>query len=121
MVFEFYGCVYGVLMTRMTTLFTMSTRWLMFMRRHLIGYKKKIWEHDYYTLKETDEMKWFLDTFDFVTNLEPHDGFKLFRDAQEGETIEYINFCSLYPFVNKMHRYPISHPVYFKLFWAYKM
>ena len=54
-------------------------------------------------------MKRFLDTFDIVTDLEPPDaifdgrvnGFKLFRDAQEGETIEYTDFTSLYPFVNK--------------------
>ena len=41
-------------------------------------------------------MKRFLDTFHIVTDLEPRDaffggrvnGFMLFRDAQEGETIE---------------------------------
>ena len=50
------------------------------------------------TIWETDEMKHFLDTFDIVTELEPCDaffggrvnGFKLFREAKEDETIEYV-------------------------------
>ena len=39
-----------------------------------LGYNvKTIWEHDYRKLKQTDEMKLFLDTFDIVTDLEPRD------------------------------------------------
>ena len=34
---------------------------------------KSIWEHDYQTLRETDEMKLFLDTFDTVTDLDDLD------------------------------------------------
>ena len=59
---------------------------------------KTIWEHDFRKLRETDEMKHFLDTFDIVTDLEPRDaffggrvnGFKLFRGGKEDETIEYV-------------------------------
>ena len=36
---------------------------------------KSIWEHDYRTLRETDEMQLFLDTFDIVTELDPRDSF----------------------------------------------
>ncbi|XP_046862275.1 uncharacterized protein LOC124455682 [Xenia sp. Carnegie-2017] len=84
-----------------------------------LGYEvKTIWEHDYCKLKETDEMKHFLDTNDIVTNLEPRDaffggrvnGFKLFRDAQQDETIEYVDFTSLYRYVNKTKVYPVGHP-----------
>ena len=59
-----------------------------------LGYEvRSIWEHDYRKLKETHEMQQFLDTYDIVTNLEPRDaffggrvnGFKLFRDTEEGE------------------------------------
>jgi hypothetical protein len=86
-----------------------------------LGYEvKSIWEHDYRTLRETDEMKYFLDTFDIITNLEPRDaffggrvnGFKLFCDVQpeSGETIHYSDICSLYPFVQKFRRYPTKHP-----------
>ena len=80
---------------------------------------KTIWEHDFTKLRETDEMKHFLYTFDIVTDLEPRDaffggrvnGFKLFREAKEDETLEYVDFTSLYPFVNKTKKYPIGHPV----------
>ena len=84
-----------------------------------LGYKlKTIWEHDYRRLKNTNEMRQFLDMFDIVTDLEPLDaffggrvnGFKLFRDAQEGETISYVDFTSLYPFVNNNRKYPIKEP-----------
>ena len=79
---------------------------------------KSIWEHDYRTLKETDEMQLFLDTFDIVTDLDPCDsffggrvgGYKLFREAKADETIEYLDFTSLYLFVNKTKKYPPSHP-----------
>jgi hypothetical protein len=78
---------------------------------------KTIWEHDYRTLRETKEMKQFLDTFDILTNLDPHDAFfgrrvnvfKLFRDAQESETLEYADYTSLYPWVNKTKVFPIGH------------
>jgi hypothetical protein len=79
---------------------------------------KTIWEHDFRRLRQTDEMQYFLDTVDIVTDLEPRDaffggrvnGFKVFRDAQEGETIEYSDFCSLYPFIQKNRRYGLGHP-----------
>ena len=88
-------------------------------RLRSLGYEvKTIWEHDYRRLKQTDEMKRFLDAFDIVTDLEPRaaffggrvNGFMLFRDARKDETIEYVDFTSLYPFVNKTKRYPIGHP-----------
>ena len=83
-----------------------------------LGYTvKTIWEHDYRTLRETKEMKQFLDTFDILTDLDPHDAFfggrvnvfKLFRDAQESETLEYADYTSLYPWVNKTKVFPIGH------------
>ena len=36
-------------------------------------------------------------------------GFKLFCKAQQDETIEYVDFTSLYPFVNKTKVYPVGH------------
>ena len=85
-----------------------------------LGYDvKTIWEHDFRKLRETDKVQHFLDTFDIVIDLEPRDaffggrvnGFKLFREARDDETIEYVHFTSLYPFVNKTKKYPIGHPV----------
>ena len=37
-------------------------------------------------------------------------GYKLFREARADETIEYVDFSSLYPFVNKTKKYAVSHP-----------
>ena len=75
---------------------------------------KTIWEHDFKKLRETNEVQHFLDTFDIVIDLEPCDaffgdrvnGFKLFREVRDDETIEYVAFTSLYPFVNKTKKYP---------------
>ena len=36
---------------------------------------RSVWERDYRTLRETDEMQLFVDTFDIVTDLDPHDSF----------------------------------------------
>ena len=52
---------------------------------------KTIWEHDYMKLREMDEMKLFLDTFDIITDLDPRDsffggrvgGYKLFCEAKK--------------------------------------
>ena len=79
---------------------------------------KTIWEHDYMKLRQTDEMKLFLDTFDIITDLDPRDsffggrvgGYKLFCEAKNDEKIEYLDFTSLYPFVNKTKIYPSGHP-----------
>jgi hypothetical protein len=79
---------------------------------------KTIWEHDYRKLRETDEMKLFLDTFDIITDLDPRDsffggrvgGYKLFREVKSDEKIRYVDYTSLYPYVNKVKVYPVGHP-----------
>lgn len=37
-------------------------------------------------------------------------GCTLYKRASRGTKIKYVDFTSLYPFVNKMARYPIGHP-----------
>ena len=77
---------------------------------------KTIWEHDFRKLQETEEMKEFLDGSDFVQSIDPRDaffggrvnGYKLFAKVGPGETVEYVDFTSLYPYVNKTKRYPIK-------------
>ena len=77
---------------------------------------KSIWEHDFRKLQETEEMKEFLDGSDFVQSIDPRDaffggrvnGYKLFAKVGPGETVEYVDFTSLYPYVNKTKRYPIK-------------
>ena len=121
-VFEFYGCVYhGCPLCfdgkndhpfhshrKMVDVYEETVQREQRLRD--LGYEvRSIWEHDYRKLKETHEMQQFLDTYDIVINLEPRDaffggrvnGFKLFRDIQEGEKIKYVDYTSLYPFVNK--------------------
>ena len=79
---------------------------------------KTIWEHDYRKLRATDEMQLFLHTFDIKTDLDPRDsffggrvgGYKLFRETESDEKIEYVDFTSLYPYVNKTKVYPTGHP-----------
>ena len=63
-------------------------------------------------------MQLFLDTFDIKTDLDPRDsffgrrvgGYKLFRETKNDEKIEYVDFTSLYPYVNKTKVYPTGHP-----------
>ncbi|XP_046854284.1 uncharacterized protein LOC124447417 [Xenia sp. Carnegie-2017] len=92
-----------------------------------LGYEvKTIWEHDYCKLKETDEMKHFLDTNGIITNLEQRDvffgarvnGFKLFRDAQQDETIEYVDFTSLYPYCVVQNSSVCTHSENERAFWC---
>ena len=70
---------------------------------------KSIWEHDFRRLHDTDEMKEFLDRTEFVQGINPRDaffggrvnGYEMFSKAGQGESIEYVDFTSLYPYVNK--------------------
>ena len=70
---------------------------------------KSIWEHDFRRLRDTDEMKEFLGRTEFVQGIDPRDaffggrvnGYKMFSKAGQGESIEYVDFTSLYPYVNK--------------------
>jgi len=36
--------------------------------------------------------------------------FSLYHSVQDGEKIEYVDFTSLYPYINKTGRYPVGHP-----------
>lgn len=80
---------------------------------------KVMWDHDWNDLKKTDpEVQTFLKTFEMPEPMEPRDAFfggrtnalHLHYKVQPGETIQYYDFTSLYPFVNKAKAYPIGHP-----------
>ena len=88
--YEFHGCVYhGYLLCfdqtndhlfysewKMDDVYQETIRWEE--RLRMLGFTvKSIWEHDYRTLRETDEMQLFLDTFDIVTDLDPRDSFSV--------------------------------------------
>ncbi|CAL1282301.1 unnamed protein product, partial [Larinioides sclopetarius] len=74
---------------------------------------KEMWEHDFRRMKRNDvSLQDFCENLDIVERLNPRDAFyggrtnatKLFY---EGEA-RYIDFTSLYPFVNKYCSYPVG-------------
>ncbi|XP_052696112.1 uncharacterized protein LOC128174652 [Crassostrea angulata] len=78
-----------------------------------------IWEHDYDKLLEEDpDAKAFVANLDLTDRLDPRDslmggrtnGCVLYKRASQGTQIKYVDFTSLYPFVNKTARYPTGHP-----------
>ena len=77
------------------------------------------WYHEFRRqLKNDPELVAFVETLDLEERLEPRDAFfagrtnamKMYRKAEEGEKIKYVDFTSLYPTVNKYDRYPVGHP-----------
>ena len=84
-----------------------------------LGYKVRfIWECDFIKLSQTPEFIDFISTHDLVSPLSPRDAFfggrtngvKLYYKCKPGKKIKYVDFCSLYPFVNANRRYPVGHP-----------
>ncbi|XP_060731092.1 uncharacterized protein LOC132848976 [Tachysurus vachellii] len=80
---------------------------------------KTLWEHEWREMKENDERVInFLKELDFPKRLNPRDALyggrtnalHLHYVAQPGERIDYYDFTSLYPYVNKSKTYPIGHP-----------
>ena len=82
-----------------------------------------MWECKWNRLKASrDDIQGFVDGLGLVDRLEPRDTFyggrteavTLYATAEpdQGESIEYLDFTSLYPFVNKNSVYPVGHPVF---------
>ncbi|XP_049338297.1 uncharacterized protein LOC125803858 isoform X1 [Astyanax mexicanus] len=78
-----------------------------------------IWEHEWNEMKRTDQdVIAFLKRFDFPERLKPRqalfggrtNALHLHYVAQPGERIDYYDFTSLYPYVNKTKNYPVGHP-----------
>ncbi|CAC5421904.1 unnamed protein product [Mytilus coruscus] len=87
-----------------------------------LGYEYvSIWECEFHQqLARDDQMKEYVSTLDVTDRLNIRDSFfggrtnaiKLYQECTEpGETIEYYDFTSLYPSVNKYAKYPVGHPV----------
>ena len=87
------------------------------------GYSlQTMWECEWKRLKASrEDIQGFVDGLEFVDRLEPRDAFYGGRteavtmhavaDPDQGESIQYVDFTSLYPFVNKSNVYPVGHPV----------
>ena len=78
----------------------------------------EMWEHDFQQMKLDPRIIDFMAETDVVTRLEIRDAFFggrtnatcLYYQTQPGEKIRYVDFTSLYPWVNKYARYPVGHP-----------
>ena len=77
------------------------------------------WDHKFRRqLKNDPELVAFVETLDLEERLENRDAFfggrtnavKMYRKAEEGEKIKYVDFTSPYPTVNKYDQYPEGHP-----------
>ena len=78
-----------------------------------------IWGHEWEELKKTDQVKDFLAKLELSEPLNPREALyggrtnalKLYYKCSEpGEKINYIDYTSLYPYVQKYGVYPIDHP-----------
>lgn len=79
----------------------------------------EIWECMWTRMKANNkECADYVEGLNFVDRLNPCDAFfggrtnavKLHHQVSDSEKIHYIDFTSLYPFMNKMARYPLKHP-----------
>ena len=79
----------------------------------------EMWECEWNQHKETQlEICNFLYTLKLTERLEPRDAFfggrtnaiQLYCQTQPGEQIRYVDYTSLYPWVNKNCLYPVGHP-----------
>ncbi|MEW8548383.1 MAG: DNA polymerase, partial [Candidatus Thiodiazotropha sp.] len=77
------------------------------------------WKHEFTEdLKINPELKEFVSSLDLQERLDPRDSFfggrtnaiKLHHLIEEEEEIRYVDFTSLYPYVNKYKTYPVGHP-----------
>lgn len=78
-----------------------------------------LWECEWKHLKKSNsEITQFLNTHQLKSRLEPRDAFyggrtnavQLYRKTDPGEEIRYVDYTSLYPWVNKNCAYPVGHP-----------
>ena len=85
-----------------------------------MGYKVvTMWECQFRkNIEDNPALQEFIKGLEIEERLDPRDSFfggrtnaaKLYHETQRGEKIKYIDFTSLYPFVNKTCRYPVGHP-----------
>ncbi|XP_066437432.1 uncharacterized protein [Eleutherodactylus coqui] len=129
--FEFNGCFFhgcgvcfsanaqnNVTKTTYSQLYQASLAKMRYLQQQ--GYTLRVlWEHEWREMIETNsDLQAFLLKMQFPVPLEPRDALyggrtnaiKLYHRLADGETINYYDFTSLYPFINKTKTYPIGHP-----------
>ena len=79
-----------------------------------------IWDHDFKQQKnENEQLRDYIAQLDLTERLDPRESFfggrtnasQLYYKTEEHERVNYADFCSLYPYINKYARYPVGHPV----------
>jgi len=78
-----------------------------------------MWECEWEEMKKQDKsIQEVVDSFQIIDRLKPRDTFfggrtnamRLYYKVVDGEKIWYVDFTSLYPWVNKNMIYPVGHP-----------
>ena len=78
-----------------------------------------MWEHEFREIYQNDpELRHYLQNLDITDRLDPRESFfggrtnasQLYYRVKETEQIKYVDFTSLYPWVNKTCQYPVGHP-----------
>ncbi|XP_048008700.1 uncharacterized protein LOC125243250 [Megalobrama amblycephala] len=78
-----------------------------------------VWECDWVLSKQTDaDVMDFMSTYTHTERLKPRDAlfggrtnaYKVYHKVSEGERVSYLDFTSLYPFVQARKSYPVGHP-----------
>ena len=78
-----------------------------------------MWEHEFREIYQNDpELRHYLQNLDITDRLNPRESFfcgrtnasQLYFRAKGTEQIKYVDFTSLYPWVNKTYQYPVGHP-----------
>ena len=78
----------------------------------------EIWECEWKEqISERPDLASFVESFDRFAPLNPREAFmggrtetfKLYQDSSDC-TIDYVDYTSLYPYINKYGKYPIGHP-----------
>ena len=89
-----------------------------------LGYNiESMWKHEFNNKKQTcQDLQEMLYDFQKKKPINTRDSFfggrtdckKLYYEAKENEKIRYLDFTSLYPFVQKYKEFPIGHPTIYK-------
>ena len=76
-----------------------------------------IWDHEFQKQKNQNA-EHFISQLDLMGRMDPRESFfggrtnasQLYYKANQQEKVKYVDFTSLYPWVNKYCRYPVGHP-----------
>ncbi|XP_052814068.1 uncharacterized protein LOC128241135 [Mya arenaria] len=129
--YEYHGCVFHgcpvcyaedtihpLTSRSMREFYVMTQKKKTYIERLGMTYKC-IWEHEFQNQLHSDpKLQQYVTSLDFTDRLDPRDSFfggrtnasRLYYKTTGDEQIKYIDFTSLYPWVNKYCQYPVGYP-----------